>query len=59
MVKKVETNYSAPGEGGTPLFCPRGGGRYSHTCMLAIRVCAAGKGMVFKPFGLLKGMVFN
>ena len=29
---------------------PQGGG-YSH--ILAIRVCAAGKGMVFKPFGLV------
>ena len=28
----------------------RGGGGYSH--ILAIRVCAAGKGMVFKPFVL-------
>ena len=27
------------------------GGGYSH--ILAIRVCAAGKGMVFKPFGLV------
>ena len=31
------------------------GGEYSH--ILAIRVCAAGKGMVFKPFGLVKGLV--
>ena len=31
-----------PGEGGTPII-------------LAIRVCAAGEGMVFKPFGLVKG----
>ena len=30
---------------------------YSH--ILAIRVCAAGEGMVFKPFGLVKGMVFK
>ena len=29
---------------------PGGGGRYSH--ILAIRVCAAGKTMVFKPFSL-------
>ena len=29
---------------------PGGGGGYSH--ILAIRLCAAGKGMVFKPFGL-------
>ena len=33
------------------------GGGYSH--ILDIRVCAAGEGMVFKPFGLLKGMVFK
>ena len=33
------------------------GGGYSH--ILAIRVCAAGEGMVFKPFGLVKGMVFK
>ena len=26
---------------------------------MAIRVCAAGKGMVFKPFGQVKGMVFK
>ena len=26
---------------------------------MAIRVCAAGKGMVFKPFGLVKDMVFK
>ena len=35
----------------------RPGGGYSH--ILAIRVCAAGEGMVFKPFGLVKGMVFK
>ena len=29
-----------------------GQGGYSH--ILAIRVCAAGKGMVFKPFGLYR-----
>ena len=34
-----------------------GGGGYSH--ILAIRVCAAGEGMVFKPFCLVKGMVFK
>ena len=34
-----------------------GGGEYSH--VLAIRVCAAGEGMVFKPFGLVKGMLFK
>ena len=28
-----------------------GGGGYSH--ILAIQVCAAGKGMVFKPFSLV------
>ena len=28
-----------------------GGGGYSH--ILAIRVCAAGKGLVFKPFSLV------
>ena len=31
------------------------GGRYSH--ILAIRGCAAGKGMVFKPFTLRQGLV--
>ena len=36
---------------------PRGEGWYSH--ILAIRVCAAGEGMVFKPFGLVKGKVFK
>ena len=35
-------------------YVPRG---YSH--ILAIQVCAAGEGMVFKPFGLVKGMVFK
>ena len=30
-------------------------GGYSH--ILAIRVCAAGEGMVFKPFGLVKCLV--
>ena len=30
-----------------------GGGWYSH--ILAIWECAAGEGMVFKPFGLVKG----
>ena len=30
------------------------GGGYCH--ILAIGVCAAGKGMVFKPFGLVKGL---
>ena len=33
------------------VICPGRGG-YSH--ILAIRVCAAGKGMVFKPFGLYR-----
>ena len=33
------------------LIMPPGGGGYSH--ILAIRVCAAGKSMVFKPFGLV------
>ena len=28
---------------------------YSH--ILAIRICAAVEGMVFKPFGLVKGLV--
>ena len=32
-----------------------GGGGYSH--ILAIWVSAAGKGVVFKPFGLVKGLV--
>ena len=32
-----------------------GGGGYCH--ILAIGVCAAGKGMVFKPFGPVKGLV--
>ena len=27
--------------------------------ILAIRVCAAGEGMVLKPFSLVKGMVFK
>ena len=31
------------------------GARYTH--ILAIRVCAAGKGMVFKPFSLVQGLV--
>ena len=31
------------------------GGGYSH--ILAIRICAAGKSIVFKPFGLVKGLV--
>ena len=35
----------------------RGRAGYSHT--LAIQGCAAGEGMVFKPFGLVKGMVFK
>ena len=34
-----------------------GGGGYSH--VLAIRVCATGESMVFKSFGLVKGMVFK
>ena len=32
-----------------------GGGGYAH--ILAIRVCAAEKGMVFKPFTLGQGLV--
>ena len=32
-----------------------GWGGYSH--LLAIRVCAAGKGMVFKPFTLGLGLI--
>ena len=32
------------------------GGGYSHN-ILAIRVRTAGEGMVFKPFGLVKGLV--
>ena len=40
----------------TLVFQPGGGGVYSH--ILAIRVCAAGEGMVFKLFGLVKGVVF-
>ena len=32
-----------------------GGGGYSH--ILAIPVCAAGKGKVFKPFSLIWGIV--
>ena len=32
-----------------------GGGGYSH--ILAIWICAAGKSMVFKPFGLVLGLV--
>ena len=34
-----------------------GGGGYSH--VLAIWVCATGESMVFKSFGLVKGMVFK
>ena len=41
----------------TSPFYTRGGGGYSH--IFVIRVCAAGEGMVFKPFGLVKGMVFK
>ena len=37
---------------------PGGGGVLPYK-LLAIRVCAAGEGMVFKPFGLVKGMVFK
>ena len=33
------------------IWSPEGKGGYSH--ILAIRVCAAGKGMIFKPFGLV------
>ena len=33
----------------------RGEGGYSH--IFAIRVCAAGKGMIFKPFSLVLGLV--
>ena len=33
----------------------RGGGGYSH--IMAMRVCAAGKGIVFKPFTLGWGLV--
>ena len=32
-----------------------GGGGYSQ--VLAIRVCAAGKGVVFKPFSMVLGLV--
>ena len=37
------------------MVLSRGG--YSH--ILAVRVCTAEEGMVFKPFGLVKGMVFQ
>ena len=37
------------------LQTSEGGGGYSH--ILAIRVCATGEGMVFKPFGLVKDLV--
>ena len=30
-----------------------GGVGRGYSCILAIRVCAAGKGMVFKPFSLV------
>ena len=39
------------------LIFEGGGGEYSH--ILAIRVCAAGKGMVFKPFSLVEGLVIT
>ena len=35
-------------------MCMSGGGGYSQ--ILAIGVCAAREGMVFKPFGLVKGL---
>ena len=35
------------------LLKPWGEGGYSH--ILAVRVCAAGKGMVFKPLSLVLG----
>ena len=34
-----------------------GGGKYSHILGMAIRVCAAGKGIVFKPFTLGKDLL--
>ena len=40
---------------GLQFLLPPGG--YSY--ILAIWVCAAGEGMVFKPFGLVEGMVFK
>ena len=39
----------------SPTGGRRGGGGNSH--ILAIRVRAAGKGMVFKPFSLVQGLV--
>ena len=30
-----------------------GGGGWGYSHILAVRVCAAGKGMVFKPFSLV------
>ena len=38
-------------------MCVMPGGGYSH--ILSIRVCAAGKGMVLKPFNLEKGLVIT
>ena len=40
-----------------PSPLPRRGGGYSH--ILAIRVCAAGKGMVFKLFSLVESLVIR
>ena len=34
-----------------------GGGEGGYSQVLAIRVCAAGKGMVFKPFSMVLGLV--
>ena len=39
------------------FFKIKNGGGYFH--ILAIPVCAAGEGMVFKPFGPVKGIVFK
>ena len=33
-----------------------GGGRWGYSHILAIRVCAAGKGVVFKSFSLIYGL---
>ena len=46
LIYWVQLFKARPGEGG-----------YSH--ILAIWVCAAGEGIVFKPFGLVMGMVFK
>ena len=53
-----DVNRSFPMKSQNKMFWPyftfpdiSGGGGYSH--ILAIQVCAAGKGLVFKPFSLV------